>query len=343
MSTSSHRNRRQDAGSVADALLKVEDLSICFSTSHGTAMVVVDVSFEVRAGETFGIVGESGSGKSMSLRALLGLVPSPGRVIGGRAFWRGETNLIGLAAREQRFVRGAEIAMIFQDPLVSLDPLYTVGNQLVETLRQRAGCSRSDARERAAFLLERVGIPAPRQRLGAYPHEMSGGMRQRVMIALAIACGPSLLLADEPTTALDVTIQDQILTLLGEIQDESDMAIVLVSHDLGVIAQSCDRVAVMYAGRIMEAGTVDEVLETPRHPYTVALLASAPKMAGEGRLSQLETIGGQPPNIAEKSAGCSFAPRCRYVRDECATVPMVLDRPLGGHGSACPFVNAGDA
>jgi peptide/nickel transport system ATP-binding protein len=321
-------------------LLDVRDLSIGFPTPDGTAMAVEGVTFDVRPGETLGVVGESGSGKSLSLRALLGLVPTPGRVTGGSATWRGETDLVSLTSREQQAIRGVEVAMIFQDPLESLDPLFTVGAHLVETLTQRAGMSRKEARREAERLLERVGIPAPKERLRAYPHEMSGGMRQRVMIALAVACSPALILADEPTTALDVTIQDQILTLLAEIQDESGTAVILVSHDLGVIAQSCDRVAVMYAGRIIETGTVDEVLDTPRHPYTAALLASAPKMPGEGDGSKLETIGGQPPSITERPEGCTFAPRCAFARDTCTSVSMQLDRPPGEHASACPVLNA---
>jgi oligopeptide/dipeptide ABC transporter ATP-binding protein len=335
--TTSHAEPSTDAASV---LLRVEDLTVGFPTADGTALAVDGVTLEVHAGETLGIVGESGSGKSMSLRALMGLVPSPGIVLRGRSLWRGDTDLLTLRSREQRAIRGAEVSMIFQDPLESLDPLITIGDQLVETLTKRASLSRRQARAESQRLLERVGIPAAKARMRAYPHELSGGMRQRVMIALAVSCGPALILADEPTTALDVTIQDQILTLLAELQAESGMAMVLVSHDLGVIAQECDRVAVMYAGRVVETGTVDEVLDRPRHPYTAALIDSTPRMPGQGKADRLLTIGGQPPNISELPAGCSFAPRCRHAIDECVSVPMELDRPLGVHASACPILNA---
>ncbi|WP_084210702.1 ABC transporter ATP-binding protein [Pseudonocardia acaciae] len=265
------------------ALLAVSGLTIGFPTGSDHELAVRGVGFEVMAGETLGIVGESGSGKSLSLRALLGIVPAPGVVLGGSATWRGASDLLTLGRRGWREVRGRQIAMIFQDPQDSLNPVYTVGDQLGEVLTRRAGLTRGDARRRAVELLTRVGIPAPERRLRDYPHHLSGGMRQRVMIAMAIACEPALLLADEPTTALDVTIQDQILRLLADIQAESGMAAIMVSHDLGVIAQSCDRVAVMCAGRVVESGTVDEVLSAPRDPYTAGLLAAVPAMPGDPR------------------------------------------------------------
>jgi len=235
-------------------------------------------------------------------------------------------------------MRGNRIAMIFQDSLECLDPMYTVGSHLVEVLRAGAGLSRAQARSRAVELLDRVGIPAPSERMRAYPHQLSGGLRQRVVIALAIACSPDLLLADEPTTALDVTIQDQILTLLGDLQEETGMAMILVSHDLGVIAQSCDTVAVMYGGFIVETGSVDEVLDSPRHPYTAALLASEPDVASVR--SRLEAIPGQPPLITDLPPGCPFTPRCRYARDGCEQVGMALSALPGGHATACPMVEA---
>jgi peptide/nickel transport system ATP-binding protein len=321
-------------------LLQVSELTIGFPVEGGHALAADHVSYELAAGETLGIVGESGCGKSVSLRALLGVVPRPGVVLGGSVRWRGEQDLLRLDRRGWGEVRGRQIAMIFQDPQESLDPVYSVGDQIGEVLTKRLGLSRRDARRRALELLERVGIPAPERRLRDYPHHLSGGMRQRVMIAIAIAGNPALLLADEPTTALDVTIQDQILSLLASLQEELSMAVVMVSHDLGVIAQSCDRVAVMYAGRVVESGDVDQVLASPRHPYTEGLLAAVPSMPGDPGHGELRAIPGQPPLLAELPDGCSFAPRCRFAREECAGVSMALDERPDGHRSACPFVDA---
>jgi peptide/nickel transport system ATP-binding protein/oligopeptide transport system ATP-binding protein len=324
-------------------LLSVRDLTIGFPASTGTAVAVEGVSFEVRAGETLGIVGESGCGKSLSLRALLGLVPSPGKVLAGEIAWNGDEGLLG-DERRLRAMRGREISMIFQDPAESLNPVYSVGDQLTEVLRKGAGLSRSAARRQAVELLDRVGIPSAAQRLRDYPHHLSGGMRQRVMIAIAIACGPQLLLADEPTTALDVTVQDQILNLLAELQEETGLAILLVSHDLGVIAQMADRIAVMYAGHVVETGSAEAVLASPRHPYTAALIASAPEaVQAAGRGTRLETIGGSPPSIAELPAGCAFAPRCRHAQPGCVEVDMRLDRGPGEHASACPVVDLAES
>jgi peptide/nickel transport system ATP-binding protein len=331
-----------DVAAAATPLVRVEGLTIGFpSASAGTAVAVRGVSLEAFPGETLGIVGESGCGKSLSLRALLGLVPEPGAVLAGEITWKGEVDLVRDQAR-LRSMRGREISMIFQDPMESLNPVYSVGDQLTEVLRLRAGLSRSAARARAVELLDRVGIPSAAQRLRDYPHQLSGGMRQRVMIAIAIACGPELLLADEPTTALDVTIQDQILSLLAELQQESGLTILLVSHDLGVIAQMADRIAVMYAGHVVETGTVDQVLSAPRHPYTMALIASAPEAVEAGAGGRLMTIGGAPPTITELPAGCAFAPRCRHAQPRCAEVDMRLDRGPGEHASACPVVDAND-
>jgi ABC-type glutathione transport system ATPase component len=262
------------------ALLAVRDLTVSFP-EHGGRMPAVDrVSFEVHAGETLGVVGESGCGKSTTLKALLGLVASPGRVEAGVARWRDREDLLDMPRSELRDVRGRGIAMVFQDPLESLDPLFSIGDQLREVLHLRGELSRASARREAVRLLERVHLPGAATRLGDYPHQLSGGMRQRVTIALAIARSPALLLADEPTTALDVTIQDQILSLLAELQEDLGMAIVLVSHDLDVIAQYADRVLVMCAGRILEQGSASEVLSAPRDPCTAALLASTPRMPG---------------------------------------------------------------
>jgi peptide/nickel transport system ATP-binding protein len=324
-----------------DVLLRVSGLTIGFPAGDGYAHAADGVDFEVAARETLGIVGESGSGKSVSLRALLGVVPRPGAVLGGQATWTDGRDLLTMPERALREVRGREIAMVFQDPQESLNPVYSIGDQLIEVLTRRAGKPRREARQRAVALLDRVGIPSAQRRLRDYPHQLSGGMRQRVMIAIAIACEPALLLADEPTTALDVTIQDQILNLLADLQREDGMALILVSHDLAVIAQCCDRVAVMYAGRIVESGTVDEVLLAPRHPYTAGLLAAVPSMPSEQRNGGLQAIPGQPPTITELPEGCAFAPRCRFARPECRQVAMVLDRERGAQRSACPYVNAG--
>jgi oligopeptide/dipeptide ABC transporter ATP-binding protein len=320
-------------------LLEVSGLTIGFPVHEGHALAADRVEFRVEAGETLGIVGESGSGKSVSLRALLGVVPSPGKVLGGTAVWKEADDLLALSARELREIRGKQIAMVFQDPSDSLNPVYTIGDQLEEVLTKRGGRTRADARRRAVEILQRVEIPAPERRVRDYPHQLSGGMRQRVMIALAIACDPVLLLADEPTTALDVTIQDQILSLLADLREEYGMALILVSHDFGVIGQVCDRVAVMYAGRVVETGTVDQVLETPRHPYAAGLLAAVPGTPGEER-RLARGIRGQPPTISNLPEGCSFRPRCPFVRDACREVSMDLDEPTDGHRSACPFVNA---
>jgi peptide/nickel transport system ATP-binding protein len=324
----------------SDALLRVRDLTVAFPTGEGTILAPNGVSLDVHRGETVGIVGESGCGKSVSLKALLGLVPPPGRVERGEAVWKGDTDLLRMSPKGWRQVRGSEIAMVFQDPSESVDPVFSIGDQLREVLHRRGRLSRSAARREAVRLLERVHIPGAAKRLGDYSHQLSGGMRQRVLIALAIASSPALLLADEPTTALDVTIQDQILSLLAELQDELHMAIVLVSHDLDVIAQCADRVLVMYAGRVVEAGTATEVLDTPRHPYTAALLAAVSRVHGGGvEVGRSEAIAGQPPNLASLPPGCSFAPRCQFARPACAAVEMTLDGGAGDHGSACPMID----
>ena len=322
---------------VEDALLEVQDLSVAFPTPRGTVYPVNGVSFEVARGRTLGLVGESGSGKSVTLRALIGLVPHPGRVTHGKILLDGR-DLVGAPSKVLRAVRGTDVAMIFQDPTASLNPVLSIGDQLSETLRAKAGLTRRAAQSRAEELLDRVGIRPARARLRAYPHQISGGMAQRVMIALAIATNPTLLLADEPTTALDVSVQDQILTLLEELRLEMGMSMLIVSHDLGVIARSCDDVAVMYASRLLERGTVDEVLRTPRHPYTRMLLATIPGLRPNTERKSLTTISGQLPNLADSAQGCPFAPRCDFARPECATLPMSLDAPGRSHGSACPFV-----
>ncbi len=323
-------------GSGARSLLDVDSLSVAFPTPRGVIYPARRVTFRVGTHETLGLVGESGSGKSVTLRAILGLISPPGRIVGGRVMLD-DVDLVTATSRQLQAIRGAQVAMIFQDPTTSLNPVLSVGDQLSETLRRKAGLDKQAARERAEALLDRVGIRPAKARLRSYPHQLSGGMAQRVMIALAIAGNPKLLLADEPTTALDVSVQDQVLALLEELRLETGMAMVIVSHDLGVIARSCDRVAVMYAGSLLERGTVDEVLRSPRHPYTRMLLATIPSLRpNEGR-SQLASIGGQLPDLVGLRGGCPFAERCSLVRPECADIPVVLDAPDDSHGSACPF------
>jgi peptide/nickel transport system ATP-binding protein len=319
------------------AVLEVQDLTVAFPLARGTIVPARRVTFGVLSRETLGLVGESGSGKSITLRAILGLLPPPGRVIAGRVLLDGQ-DLVKAGPKALRTIRGSQIGMIFQDPMASLNPVLSVGDQLVETLRAKQALSRRAATERSAELLDRVGIRPARERLGSYAHQLSGGQAQRVMIALAIAGNPKLLLADEPTTALDVSVQDQVLSLLEEIRMASGMSMIIVSHDMGVIARSCDRVAVMYAGSILERGTVDEVLRAPRHPYTRMLLGAVPTLEPNVQRRPLASIVGQLPDLATLGNGCPFAARCPHARPECSEVPVVLDVAGDGHGSACPFV-----
>jgi len=320
-------------------LLEVEGLTVAFPARNGMVLAANDVSLSVMPGRTLGLVGESGCGKSVTLRALLDLVPDPGEIIDGRIHWDGQH--LGADRPGWHRLRGTEISMVFQDPSSSLNPVLSIGDQLTETLRLRAGMSRREAGKRAVELLDRVGIPSAAARLHAYPHQLSGGMRQRVMIAIAIATGPRLLLADEPTTALDVTIQDQILWLLATIQQQSGMAMILVSHDVGVISRNADDIAVMYAGRIVESGTARDVITSPRHPYTRALLGAIPRMDPASARRRLVPIIGQPPDLSALPPGCPFVPRCPYRREGCESVTMELDVASPGHGSACPFVGEG--
>lgn len=327
-------------GSAAGAppLLEVSDLTIAFPAGDAPLLAADRVGFRVDAGRTVGLVGESGCGKSVTLRSLLGLVPYPGEVLAGEIRWKGES-LVGASKKRIAALRGSEISMIFQDPTSSLNPVFSVGDQLTETLRKRAGIPRRAARKRAVELLDRVGVPSAEQRLRAYPHEFSGGMRQRVMIAIAISARPKLLLADEPTTALDVTTQEQILALLMEFQRESAMSIVLVSHDLGVISETCDEVVVMYAGRVLEAGHGEAVMRMPRHPYTRGLIQAMPSIEIT-RGAPKAPIPGQPPNLAALPPGCPFSPRCEFAIPDCTAIPVTLDAGPPGHGSACPFRDA---
>ncbi|MDQ4064899.1 MAG: ABC transporter ATP-binding protein [Actinomycetota bacterium] len=316
------------------ALLSVNDLEVTFFTRRATVHAVRGVSFALQPGETLGIVGESGCGKSVTSLAMLGILPRAGRVTGGSVMFDGR-DLVRLRAAELREVRGKDIAMIFQDPMTSLNPVLKIGRQITEVLTKHLHMDDEEARREAADLLARVGIPNPRDRLDDYPHQFSGGMRQRVMIAMAIACRPKVLIADEPTTALDVTIQAQILELLKRLVGEERMALILITHDLGVVAGVCDRTNVMYAGRFIETAPTDELFVHPRHPYTVGLLKSVPRL-DEVRKAKLDPIGGAPPELTRLVPGCSFAPRCQYATDRSRSETPVLqpiDRP--DHLVAC--------
>jgi oligopeptide/dipeptide ABC transporter ATP-binding protein len=303
------------ATSLAEPLLSVRDLTVEFPTPDGVVSAVNGVGFDVAAGETLAILGESGSGKSVTAQAVMGLIERPGRVVAGSVRFSG-ADLLAASAEERRRVRGSGLAMVFQDPLTALNPVWSVGFQIGELFRVHRGLSRREARRRAVELLERVRIPGAAIRVGEYPHQFSGGMRQRVMIAMALALDPNVLIADEPTTALDVTVQAQILELLDELRAETGMGLLLITHDLGVVAETADRVAVMYAGRIVETGATDAVLSAPRHPYTEGLLASVPR-GQSGREERLRPIAGAPPSLARIPSGCPFHPRCPYVVDHC--------------------------
>jgi len=317
-----------------DALLEVVDLHTSFHTPDGVVRAVDGVSFEVRRGEILGIVGESGCGKSVTAHSVMGLLPKPPATVDGRISFAGR-DLLELSDAQMRAIRGREIAMIFQDPMTSLNPLLTIGTQISEGLRLHLGLSRQAAMARAAELLDLVGIPSGRERLSDYQHQFSGGMRQRVMIAMALSCDPKLLIADEPTTALDVTIQAQILDLIRRLREQLGMAVILITHDLGVAAGTCDRINVMYAGRIVESGPVDDLFERPEMPYTRGLLASMPRLDHEvGTL--LHTIEGAPPELIDASDRCRFAPRCAFARDEClAHEPALTPRSSSAHLARC--------
>ena len=316
-----------------EPLLSVEDLRVQFWTGGGTVYAVNGISFEIAPGETLGIVGESGCGKSVTALSVLGLLPRAGRVKGGTARFD-DRDLLQLKDRELRKLRGKEIGMIFQDPMTSLNPVLTIGRQLREPLEEHFGMSRKQATARAAELVERVGIPSPKARLSDYPHQFSGGMRQRAMIAMALACKPKLMIADEPTTALDVTIQAQILALLRELVTEENTALILITHDLGVVAGMCERVNVMYAGMFMETGSAEQLFEQPRHPYTLGLLQSVPRLDA-ARRTKLQAIEGAPRNMLEPPSACPFQPRCRYeVELSSQEVPPLVEIEPG-HQVAC--------
>jgi oligopeptide/dipeptide ABC transporter ATP-binding protein len=315
-----------------DTILDVRDLRVEFPLARGLVRAVDGASFDLRRGEALGIVGESGSGKTMALRALVGLLPRQARLAGGEILFEG-ADLSRVSAERLRQVRGHEIAMIFQEPLTALNPVMRVGDQIAEGPRMRLGHSRRQARERAIELMQQVGIPDPGRRYRAYPHELSGGMQQRVMIAIALSLEPKVILCDEPTTALDVTIQDQILKLLESLREKLEVSVVFVSHDLAVVAQTCQRVAVMYAGQVVETGPIDEVFREPRHPYTLSLLRSVPDF--DVVRETLATIPGSPPDLAAPPPGCRFHPRCPFVQADCTSGDFPL-RPVGtDRATAC--------
>jgi len=317
------------------ALLDVRDLHTEFRTGAGIVRAVDGVSYTVDAGETVAIVGESGSGKSVGAMSILRLIPDPpGRITKGQVLFAGR-DLLRLTPEEMRAVRGGEIGMVFQEPMTSLNPVLTIGRQITETLEQHRGADRAAAERRAVELLGLVGISDPERRLKQYPHQLSGGMRQRIMIAIALTCEPRLIIADEPTTALDVTIQAQILELMASLTRRLNVALIIITHNLGVVARYAQRVNVMYAGRLVESGPAAEVYHDPRHPYTMALLRSVPRL-DRPRQARLDPVEGQPPDLTRLDSGCAFRPRCRFAVEACATArPALEDAGAKGHLSAC--------
>lgn len=316
-------------------LLEVKNLHTQFFTMEGVVKAVDGVSYELQAGETLGLVGESGCGKSVSALSVMGLIPwPPGKVTEGEVIFEGE-DLLKVDGDQMRAIRGKEIAMVFQEPMTSLNPVLTIGRQLTETMELHLNISKNGAEKRAAELLQMVGIPDSERRLSQYPHQFSGGMRQRVMIAMALSCNPKLLIADEPTTALDVTIQAQILELMKSLCKEFGAALIVITHNLGVVARYADRVNVMYAGKIIEKGTAEEIYHHPKHPYTLGLLQSVPRL-DEAKRVKLVPIEGQPPDLINLPQGCSFRARCRYSVDQCATDTPSLDiYNVDKHEAAC--------
>ena len=315
-------------------LLQVRNLTTQFFTSSGTVRAVDNVTFHVDEGETVAVVGESGCGKSVSALSILRLVPwPPGKIVGGSINFMGQ-NLLEMGDEDIRRIRGREISMVFQEPMTSLNPVLPIGLQLTETMQHHLGLSSAQALKRAAELLEMVGISEPKRRLAQFPHHLSGGMRQRVMIAIALSCEPKLIIADEPTTALDVTIQAQILELMKDLTKRLGVALVVITHNLGVVARYADRVNVMYAGKIIEMGSAQQIYHQPHHPYTLGLLASVPRM-DQPRGTRLIPIDGQPPDLTRLDGGCAFRPRCRFAVDRCAQEFPPLENIDSGHVSAC--------
>ena len=312
-------------------LLEVKDLLVNFYTRGGVVQASRGVSFQVGYGETLGIVGESGSGKSVSVQAVLGLIGTPGQIEGGDIRFKGRSLMDKAGQEFVRKVRGKEISMIFQDPMTSLNPVFTIGTQITEVLHHHLGMNKSQAQKRAVELLRLVDINAPEKRLKQYPHEMSGGMRQRVMIAIALACEPQLIIADEPTTALDVTIQAQILELLADLQERLNVSVILITHDLGVVAHLCHRVAVMYAGHIIEVGEVDKIFADPLHPYTKGLIKATPSL--DNVTERMVSIDGVPPNLITPPPGCAFSPRCEHANESCNKSQSL--KPVGDDRFVC--------
>ncbi len=305
-------------------LLSVQDLVVEFSTEHGVVRAIDRVSFDVYPNETIGIVGESGCGKTVTGLSVLGLIPSPpGRIVAGRILFQGR-DLAKLAESELRDIRGRDIAMIFQEPMTALNPVFTIGNQMTDVLMIHRGLTRRQARAAAIDMLAKVDIPVPGTRIDEYPHQLSGGMRQRVMIAMALSCGPKLLIADEPTTALDVTTQAQVLEQINKLQREFQMSVILITHDLGVVAETCRRVIVMYCGRVVENAAIENLFRRPLHPYTAGLLDSIPRIR-EHRLAELPVIPGRVPSLLNLPAGCRFAERCRKVGERCRRESPALE------------------
>jgi peptide/nickel transport system ATP-binding protein len=321
------------AAAPGEPLLEVRDLKVSFRTEDGVVKAVDGVSFAISAGETLGIVGESGSGKSVTVMSVMRLIVDPNVRFEGQVIYKGR-DLMTLSRREMQEVRGSEMAMIFQDPMTSLNPVYTVGWQIAEQIRAHEQTSRQAARARAADLLGAVGIPHPAERVDDYPHQFSGGMRQRVMIAMALSCNPDLLIADEPTTALDVTIQAQIIDLIKKLKEEFGSAVLLITHDMGVVADIADRIAVMYAGRMIEQGSKYDLFYDPQHPYTWGLLGSIARI-DRPKPRRLTAIQGLPPSLIHLPEGCSFAPRCPQRFDRCVEVPALTEKVGGGHLDAC--------
>jgi peptide/nickel transport system ATP-binding protein len=312
---------------MSEPLLQVQHLNLVFSSGQKEVQALSDISFEIREGEVVGLVGESGCGKSVTSLSIMRLLPEhSARITGGSILFQGR-DLTQLTEKQMRSVRGKDITMIFQEPMTSLNPVFTIGDQLMETVRLHLNMDKKEAKEHILSILEKVGIPRSRNILNEYPHQLSGGMRQRIMIAMALACRPKLLIADEPTTALDVTIQAQILSLLKTINRDFKTSILFITHDLGVVAEMCDRVIVMYAGQIVESGSVDDILGNPRHPYTRGLLRSIPRL-NENR-KRLDTIPGTVPSPGRMPAGCRFAPRCGSATEKCAEDPLLMDVGAG--------------
>jgi peptide/nickel transport system ATP-binding protein len=317
---------------VSDAILSVRDLATYFYTEEGTVKAVDGVSFDLHEGETLGIVGESGSGKSVTALSVMNIVDSPGRVESGEVRYRGD-DLLQRSEEEIRSIRGADISMVMQDPMTSLNPVFTVGYQISRVIREHESASKADAREQAVSLMREVGIPDAESRYDEYPHQFSGGMRQRILIAMAISCGPDVLILDEPTTALDVTIEAQIFDLIEELQAERNMSVILITHDLGVVAGVCDRVAVFYAGTVVERAPVDDLYENPKHPYTRGLMRSIPRLTTD--IDRLSVIEGSVPNPAALPSGCSFHPRCPHATEECTEYDPELREVAPDREVAC--------